>query len=203
LQRNSPFQNLNEEGCVMISLAQRVRDFRYSKGWGPDELASRAEISRTALYQIESGKTGLPRAGTLRRIAVALDVSMDDLLGHADPTPHSAGRSSHDHMAVVTRGREMSDWIPAEGAPLTLPTTGSHTKPRAQFSHMDDDRGDDARFAGDRDRRTPAMVFDGLLMREGELMSKLHDLLHSSMGSGIARIIDELHQMAPKSKNLS
>ena len=44
----------------MISLAQRVRDFRYSKGWGPDELATRAEISRTALYQIESGKTGLP-----------------------------------------------------------------------------------------------------------------------------------------------
>jgi transcriptional regulator with XRE-family HTH domain len=188
---------------MMISLAQRVRDFRYSKGWGPDELASRAEISRTALYQIESGKTGLPRAGTLRRIAVALDVSMDDLLGHADPAPHSAGRSSHDQMAVITRGREMSDWIPAEGAPLTLPTTGLHTKPRAQFAHMDDDRGDDARFAGDRDRRTPAIVFDGLLMREGELMSKLHDLLHSSMGSGIARIIDELHQMAPKSKNLS
>ncbi len=49
----------------------------------------------------------------------------------------------------------------------------------------------------------PRSVFDGLLMREGELMSKLHDLLHSPMGSGIARIIDELHQMGPKSKNLS
>ena len=64
-----------------MSLAQKVRDFRYSKGWGPDELANRAEISRTALYQIESGKTGLPRAGTLRRIAVALEVPMEDLLG--------------------------------------------------------------------------------------------------------------------------
>jgi transcriptional regulator with XRE-family HTH domain len=188
----------------MISLAQRVRDFRYSKGWGPDELASRAEISRTALYQIESGKTGLPRAGTLRRIAVALDVSMDDLLGHAETASHSSSRSSHDHMTAPTRGRELSDWIPAEGAPLTLPSTGSHTKqPRAQFAHMDEERSDDARFAGDRERRTPAIVFDGLLMREGELMSKLHDLLHSPMGSGIARIIDELHQLGPKSKNLS
>jgi transcriptional regulator with XRE-family HTH domain len=187
----------------MISLAQRVRDFRYSKGWGPDELASRAEISRTALYQIESGKTGLPRAGTLRRIAVALEVSMDDLLGHAETAPHSAVRTSHDHIGVVTRGREMADWIPAEGAPLTLPSAGSHSRARAQFGHIDDDRGDDARSAGERERRTPAMVFDGLLMREGELMSKLHDLLHSPMGSGIARIIDELHQMAPKSKNLS
>jgi len=187
----------------MIPLAQRVRDFRYSKGWGPDELASRAEISRTALYQIESGKTGLPRAGTLRRIAMALDVSMDALLGHADTPARSTARSSHDHMTVTTRGREMADWIPAEGAPLTLPSTGSHTKPRAQFAHMEDDRSDEARFAGDRERRTPALVFDGLVMREGELMSKLHDLLHSPMGSGIAQIIDELHQIAPKSRNLS
>ena len=67
-----------------MSLAQRVRDYRYSKGWGPDELANRAEISRTALYQIESGKTELPRAGTLRRIALALDVSMETLLGNSE-----------------------------------------------------------------------------------------------------------------------
>ena len=187
----------------MISLAQRVRDFRYSKGWGPDELASRAEISRTALYQIESGKTGLPRAGTLRRIAVALDVSMDDLLGHAESAPLAGVRSPHDQIASVTRGRGFADWIPAEGAPLTLPSAGSQTKPRAQFAHKDDERGDDVRYTGARERRTPAVVIDGLLMREGELMSKLHDLLHSPMGSGIARIIDELHQMAPKSKTLS
>src|SRR5205085_7024533 len=69
---------------VTMSLAKRVRDSRYAKGWGPDELASRAEISRTALYQIESGKTELPRAGTLRRIARALDVSIEVLLGNAE-----------------------------------------------------------------------------------------------------------------------
>ena len=64
-----------------MSLAQRVKDQRYAKGWGPDELAARASISRTALYQIESGKTELPRAATLRRIAEALDVPTDALLG--------------------------------------------------------------------------------------------------------------------------
>src|ERR1700758_95329 len=100
----------------MISLAQRVRDFRYSKGWGPDELASRAEISRTALYQIESGKTELPRAGTLRRIAVALDVPMEDLLGNGNegelvgaaverPVP---GRSTHAKFS----------WSPTEEGPV-------------------------------------------------------------------------------------
>src|SRR4051795_10013438 len=73
-----------KKGTLPMTLAQRVRDHRYTKGWGPDELASRAEISRTALYQIESGKTELPRAGTLRRIAGALDGSIDALLGHPE-----------------------------------------------------------------------------------------------------------------------
>ena len=65
-----------------MTLAKRIRDCRYAKGWGPDELAGRAQISRTALYQIESGKTETPRAGTLRRIAKALGVSTDALLGN-------------------------------------------------------------------------------------------------------------------------
>src|ERR1700742_4785029 len=64
-----------------MTLAQRVKDCRYAKGWGPDELASRASISRTALYQIESGKTEQPRAGTLRRIAEALSVPPESLRG--------------------------------------------------------------------------------------------------------------------------
>ena len=65
-----------------MSLAQRVRDYRYAKGWGPDELASRADISRTALYQIESGKTELPRAATVRRIARAFGIAVEVLLDH-------------------------------------------------------------------------------------------------------------------------
>jgi transcriptional regulator with XRE-family HTH domain len=63
-----------------MKLSHRIRQLRYAKGWGPDDLASRANISRTALYQIESGKTGLPRAATLRRIARALGVAPENLL---------------------------------------------------------------------------------------------------------------------------
>jgi transcriptional regulator with XRE-family HTH domain len=96
-----------------MSLSQRVRDIRYSKGWGPDELANRAEISRTALYQIESGKTGLPRAGTLRRIAVALEVPMEDLLGHEDGGAESPPMS--DPLGNSHRSRGLYDWAPSDG----------------------------------------------------------------------------------------
>jgi transcriptional regulator with XRE-family HTH domain len=83
-----------------MTLAQRVRDQRYAKGWGPDELASRAAISRTALYQIESGKTEQPRAATLRRIAQALEIPTETLLG-----PHlgvvSVGWSANEAALAV------------------------------------------------------------------------------------------------------
>src|SRR3954466_15886946 len=82
-----------------MTLAQRVRDQRYARGWGPDELASRASISRTALYQIESGKTEQPRAATVRRIAQALDIPTETLLG-----PHlgvvSVGWSSNEPSPI-------------------------------------------------------------------------------------------------------
>jgi transcriptional regulator with XRE-family HTH domain len=189
----------------VISLAQRVRDFRYAKGWGPDELASRAEISRTALYQIESGKTGLPRAGTLRRIAVALDVSMDDLLGNTEPSIPPSHRSGADHGTSPARGRELADWLPAEGGPLSLPANSQpHVSAYGHFAHHDEAKAEGQRIANDpQARRGTAAGFDSLLMREGELMSKLHDLLHSSLGVGIARIVDELHQMIPGGRGLS
>jgi transcriptional regulator with XRE-family HTH domain len=91
---------------VAMTLAQRVRDQRYAKGWGPDELANRASISRTALYQIESGKTEQPRAATLRRIAQALDIPTEALLGP--------------HLGVVTVG-----WSNGESQQGTRASDGS------------------------------------------------------------------------------
>ena len=63
-----------------MNVAHQIRQLRYSKGWSPDDLAARAQISRTALYQIENGKTGLPRAATLRRLAEALGVEPEKLV---------------------------------------------------------------------------------------------------------------------------
>src|SRR6478735_2087746 len=73
-----------------MTLAKRIRDCRYAKGWGPDELAQRADISRTALYQIECGKTESPRAGTIRRIARALEVPVESLMGVGTPLAEAA-----------------------------------------------------------------------------------------------------------------
>jgi DNA-binding XRE family transcriptional regulator len=174
-----------------MTLAQRVRDFRYSKGWGPDELANRAEISRTALYQIESGKTGLPRAGTLRRIAVALEVPMEELLGREDePVRASVGG---DRSGAPRSPRGLHNWVPSDGGPLTIPG-GAHFKSLAPST------AEEARFSVEASLSPRTNGQEAVYVREGELMSKFHDLLHSAMGEGVARIVEELHTTLPRSR---
>ena len=84
-----------------MNLAKRIRDLRYAKGWGPDELASRAKISRTALYQIERGNTSKPQAGTLRRISRALGVPLEVLL---DSTPLLGDQGEGEEAASAAAG---------------------------------------------------------------------------------------------------
>lgn len=74
-----------------MNLARRIRDLRYAKGWGPDDLAGKAKISKTALYQIESGRTEMPRAATLRRLARALNVAPEKLIEGMDVPPAATG----------------------------------------------------------------------------------------------------------------
>jgi transcriptional regulator with XRE-family HTH domain len=173
-----------------MTLAQRVRDCRYSKGWGPDELASRAEISRTALYQIESGKTGLPRAGTLRRIAVALEVPMEDLLGHDGESPTPSAVSERAPMPKPSRNN--FGWVPAEGGPLSL----THGPNYAGLGGSG--VSEEPRFTADGPLASKMLNHDAVFRREGELLSKLHALLHSPLGDCVTRIVDELHDLLPQ-----
>jgi transcriptional regulator with XRE-family HTH domain len=174
-----------------MSLSQRVRDFRYSKGWGPDELASRASISRTALYQIESGKTELPRAGTLRRIALALDVPMESLLGHGESEAAGPGMLP---ASSSRRARKPGEWIPAEGGPLNVPASriGFSAGPVATVEP------DDARFAvAAQNVAAPVYAGGTSSTREHELARKLQELLASPLGEGVATIIEESYRMLP------
>lgn len=73
-----------------MAIAEIVRSLRYAKGWGPRELAEAAGVSRTSLFQIESGLTLRPRASTVKRLADALGVAVDRLF---DPLKDSGLRT--------------------------------------------------------------------------------------------------------------
>jgi transcriptional regulator with XRE-family HTH domain len=172
-----------------MTLAKRVRDCRYAKGWGPDELASRAEISRTALYQIESGKTELPRAGTLRRIAKALDVSIDVLLGNADVgtfqlTSFAQGATEQGAGARVERP---SDWMLAQEGSFA-----KTSRPSESFASSELSETPSGQEAGQ------PVAFRGMPLRDTrDLTKKLHELLASPLGESVARIVEESYRMLP------
>ena len=162
-----------------MTLAKKLREYRFNKGWGPDELAHRAEISRTALYQIESGKTEQPRASTLLRIASALEIPIDSLL-------------EHDEMAVFSTS--------------AYPPYPAHGLERHQGTVAKSDRGTshpqpepdptDLRTDG-----TTALHLRGAyLARDAELNRMLGELLDSPLGEGVARIIEGSHRILRNSR---
>jgi hypothetical protein len=57
---------------------------------------------------------------------------------------------------------------------------------------------DDSRFVVEPPIQTKMSGHESIFVREGELMSKLHDLLHSPVGDGVACILEELHTLLPR-----
>ena len=61
-------------------LAENIRRFRKKKGFSQEKLARLADISNNTLVKIEMGMAKEPTITTVRKIAKALDVSIDELV---------------------------------------------------------------------------------------------------------------------------
>ena len=64
---------------IRIRLGKRIRELRMARGWRQIDLAVHAELSKTHICELETGKreVGLE---ALDRIALALDMRPSDLL---------------------------------------------------------------------------------------------------------------------------
>ena len=63
-------------------LAKRIKTLRNSKGYSQEELSEKAGLSLRTIQRIENGETE-PRGDSLKRIAVAFEVSSDEILDWA------------------------------------------------------------------------------------------------------------------------
>ena len=66
-----------------MKIGDRIKQLRRSKGMSQQELADKTGLSKMTIYHIEKGNKQ-PTAETLSKIANALDVSMDFLMGVED-----------------------------------------------------------------------------------------------------------------------
>ena len=61
-------------------LSKNLKKLRERKGLSQDRLAKLADIANNTIIKIEQGKNINPRLDTLKRVAKALEVSVDDLI---------------------------------------------------------------------------------------------------------------------------
>jgi len=64
----------------MTNIAHNVRKIRKKAGLSQDKLAREADVAYNTVVKIESGENKNPTIETLRNIAKALDVSVDELI---------------------------------------------------------------------------------------------------------------------------
>ena len=81
----------------MSELGKRVQNVRIMRMWTQARLAQEAGVSPTTVSGIETGKIGRPHFGTLGKLARALRVAPEELLGWREdgeqqgPVPLSLG----------------------------------------------------------------------------------------------------------------
>ena len=64
----------------MANIADNIRKARKKAGLSQDKLAREADVAYNTVVKIESGENKNPTIETLRSIAKALDVSVDELI---------------------------------------------------------------------------------------------------------------------------
>lgn len=74
---------MNEEPSPSDIFRQRLRDAREMRGYKQEKLAERAGVPPTTIAHFEAG-TRKPSFDSLRKLAIALEITTDYLLGRVD-----------------------------------------------------------------------------------------------------------------------
>lgn len=63
------------------NLANNIKKLREAKGLSQEKLARLADVANNTLIKMESGENQNPTLDTLKKVAKALGVSVDELIG--------------------------------------------------------------------------------------------------------------------------
>jgi len=62
-------------------ITRNLKKLRESKGFSQEKLARLSDVANNTIIKIEAGKNQNPTLDTLKKIAKALSVSVDELIG--------------------------------------------------------------------------------------------------------------------------
>ncbi len=62
-------------------IAKRLKELRKKAGWSQQKLAEKSGLSYNTITKIEQGAATMPTIQTIIKIADALEISIDELVG--------------------------------------------------------------------------------------------------------------------------
>jgi len=68
---------------LVSSFGITVRQLREQHGWSQEALAERADLNRSYVGELERGQA-IPSLLTIKKLALALDLSLTNLMAHAE-----------------------------------------------------------------------------------------------------------------------
>lgn len=149
----------------MSTLGERVRRFRLARAMTQDELAEATEgrATRHTVTQIESGRRGSPRPGTVKALADALGVDPEDL---TDPGEEILPKGE---APISSQARELVE--EATGTPYLAMTDKEAREEQARIKTPQDVR--DYLAATRREAEFIREAHKAALLMDGELAGEL------------------------------
>lgn len=83
---------MDDSQIDLKKLGAKIRFYRQGKGWSLADLAEKSGISKAYISDLENGAAGKPNIQYVFSIAVALDVTLNDLLKDATTKEQRAKR---------------------------------------------------------------------------------------------------------------
>ena len=83
-------------------ISRRIRACCMERGWDEVELARRADVSRTTLYNLRQGNCRRPRITTLTSLADAFEMPLERFFGgNLSPLPSRPDPSTREQTALI------------------------------------------------------------------------------------------------------
>ena len=102
-----------------MTIGEKIKEIRREKGITQGELAARLGVSQAMITQYENGTRGPKKFDTVKKIARALDVSADDILGRE--LIHTMEEESQKTAQFEQIVIYYTTWLNAMGFKLAMP----------------------------------------------------------------------------------
>ena len=74
---------LTQRGGIHLTVGERIKQLREKKGMNQKQLAEKAKMTRATISRIETGQVKEVKSEALKKLAVALGVTVDFLVGQS------------------------------------------------------------------------------------------------------------------------